>query len=119
MEIGKRIKAKRKEIGMTLEEVGKIVGVSKQTIQRYETGEIANIPYDKLELLAKALHCNGADFFFGYEFNQDKYNEETAKLLTTVKNSPTLKKVVMLFDKMSDEQQKSILTIMEGMTDNH
>lgn len=40
---------------MTLEELGKKVGTTKATIQRYEIGEISNIPYDKVEALANAL----------------------------------------------------------------
>jgi len=32
-----------------------MIGVSKQTVSRYETGEIANAPSDKIEAIAKAL----------------------------------------------------------------
>lgn len=53
--IGSRIKKRRQELDMTLEEVGKFVGLSRQTIQRYESGVIENIPSDKIELLAKCL----------------------------------------------------------------
>lgn len=118
MNIGKRIKDRRKELGKTLEEVGKVVGVSKQTIQRYESGEI-NIPYDKINLLAKALNCSGADFFFDYEFNQEKYNEENAKLLNRVKNDSQLKKLVGLYSELTEEQQKSVMTIVESMAKNN
>ena len=55
MTINDNIKRIRTERKMTLEELGKAVGVSKQTIQRYETGQITTIPYDKIILLASAL----------------------------------------------------------------
>ena len=55
MEVNEIIRKLRTEHGMTMEELGKKVSVSKQTIQRYETGQIPNIPYDKIELLANAL----------------------------------------------------------------
>lgn len=55
MEICENIKRLRHEKHMTLEQLGKIAGVSKQTIQRYENGQISNIPYDKIILLARAL----------------------------------------------------------------
>lgn len=45
---------------MTLEEVAKIVGVTRQTILKYENGLISNIPSDKIELLAKALRTSPA-----------------------------------------------------------
>ena len=55
MTIKDNIRQRRIEKGLTLEELGKAVGVSKQTIQRYETGQITTIPYDKILLLATAL----------------------------------------------------------------
>lgn len=60
MIIGEKIKKKRQEAGMTLEDVAKLVGVSRQTLSRYETGVIGNIPSDKIEALAKVLHTTPA-----------------------------------------------------------
>ena len=49
------LKALRKERRLTLEELAKRLGTSKQTIQRYENGVIANVPPEKIEKLAEAL----------------------------------------------------------------
>lgn len=54
------IKAKRLQQNMTLEELAKKVNTSKQTIQRYESGVIANIPSDRIEQIAAALHTTPA-----------------------------------------------------------
>lgn len=54
------IKQKRLENKMTLEELANKVGVSRQTIQRYESGIISNIPSDKIESMAKALDTTPA-----------------------------------------------------------
>lgn len=43
MEISKLISDRRKELGLTLEEVGKIVGVSKSTVKKWEDGYISNM----------------------------------------------------------------------------
>ena len=43
MEIGKKIKEARLEKGMTQEELGKIVGLQKSAIAKYETGRVVNI----------------------------------------------------------------------------
>lgn len=40
MSIGENIKKRRKYLGKTLEEVADIIGVSRQTMSRYETGVI-------------------------------------------------------------------------------
>lgn len=40
MNVGKRIKAAREKQGLTLEQVGNYLGVTKTTVMRYETGEV-------------------------------------------------------------------------------
>ena len=55
MTIGERLKKKRREKSLTLEQVGSIIGVSKQTVQRYESGQIENIPLLRLSQIAKVL----------------------------------------------------------------
>lgn len=55
MSIGENIKKRRKYLGKTLEEVADIIGVSRQTMSRYETGVISNIPSDKVEAIARVL----------------------------------------------------------------
>ena len=42
-DIGVRIKARRKDVGMTQEELGKKIGVTKATINKYETGVVINM----------------------------------------------------------------------------
>jgi repressor LexA len=58
--IGDRINKKRLEKGMTLEELGRKVGVSKVTIHKYESKVITNIPSDRIEAMAKALEVSPA-----------------------------------------------------------
>ncbi len=64
--LNENIKKARSASNKTLEEVAAIVGVSRQTIQKYESGVISNIPSDKVELLAKALDTTPA-FLMGWE----------------------------------------------------
>lgn len=53
--IGERIKNLRRSKRMTLEELARIIGTSKQTINRYENGIITNIPSEKIVAIANAL----------------------------------------------------------------
>ena len=55
MTISERIKARRKELGLTLEDVANALGVAKSTVLRYETEAIKNAGSDKIEALAKLL----------------------------------------------------------------
>ncbi len=56
VEIGKAIKERRIELGFSLEEVGKSVGVHKSTVMRWEKGDIATFKASHAYLLSKALY---------------------------------------------------------------
>lgn len=58
MEIGKRIKKRRKELLLTQEELGKKLNFNKSTIQRYENGKIDTIKLPVLQAIAKALNVS-------------------------------------------------------------
>lgn len=60
MMVKDNIKNKRLQCGITLEELAQKVGVSRQTIQRYESGVISNIPADNVEKIADALQTTPA-----------------------------------------------------------
>lgn len=55
MDIKSVIKNKRLALGLTLEEVGNAVGVTKATVQRWESGNISNLRRDKIAKLAAVL----------------------------------------------------------------
>lgn len=61
MSIAKRLHDRRIELGLTLEQVGDACGVSKATVQRWETGSIRNMRRDRLKLLANTLRLNPAE----------------------------------------------------------
>ena len=56
-----RLKELRRARRLTLDELAERVGTSKQTIHRYETGKISNIPHDKVESLAAALEVSPSE----------------------------------------------------------
>ncbi|MFL0251282.1 helix-turn-helix domain-containing protein [Clostridium neuense] len=57
-QIGIRIKNRRIELGLTLQDVANIVGVASSTIQRYESGHISQYKLPVLESIAKAINVN-------------------------------------------------------------
>lgn len=56
MTIGDRIKAIRIDLGMTQEDLAKLTGTTKQTIYKYEQNIVTNIPTNRVEQIAQALH---------------------------------------------------------------
>jgi len=55
MELGRLIAERRKALGLTLDAVGKAVGVTKSTVKKWETGDISNMHHSRLPSLARVL----------------------------------------------------------------
>ena len=55
MTVGDRIRATRKREGISQTDLAQKMGVIKQTLYKYETGIVTNIPSEKIEAAAKAL----------------------------------------------------------------
>lgn len=68
--IALRIKQRRAELNLSLQDVADMTGLSKSTLQRYESGYIRNIPLQKLGVLADALQTN-PDFILGLTNSPD------------------------------------------------
>lgn len=65
-DIMQRMKDRREELNMSYQALSEKVGLSKSTLQRYETGYIKNMPVDKLEEIARAL-CVSPSYLMGWE----------------------------------------------------
>ena len=63
MNVGNLIKNKRKELNLTLEDLGNLVGVGKSTVRKWENGMIENMGRDKIALLSKALNISHLKLF--------------------------------------------------------
>ena len=81
MAIGERIKEARGKKGYSLEDVAKLVGTSRQTINRYETGIIKNIPTDVIERLSVALGVTPAYLMGWDEEGATKKDDEKDKAI--------------------------------------
>ena len=66
MTVGDRIRATRKREGISQTELAQKMGVIKQTLYKYETGIVTNIPSEKIEAAAKALGLTPV-FLMGWE----------------------------------------------------
>lgn len=64
--IGDRIKKRRIEIGLSVDQVAEKIGKNRATVYRYESSEIEKFPIDILTPLADALRTTPA-FLMGWE----------------------------------------------------
>lgn len=70
MEMKDIIKTRRSELGLTLEEVARRVGVNRGTVLRWETGAIRNLGRDKIAKLAAALQVS-PEYLLGWTEDTD------------------------------------------------
>lgn len=80
MEIGKIINKRRLELGLTLEDVGNAVGVSKSTVKKWEDGFISNMKRDKIAALANILQISPVSLITGDEKSAPAENGESEKI---------------------------------------
>ena len=68
--VGKRIRHRRWMVGMTQQQLGEIVGIKFQQIQKYETG-MNRVSASRLWDIAAALDVSISFFFEGLDANAD------------------------------------------------
>ena len=66
MNMGQKIHSLRTQKGLTLEELGNMVGVGKSTVRKWENGMIANMKRDKILKVSEALGTTPA-YLMGWE----------------------------------------------------
>lgn len=97
MTIGERIRKKREEIGMSQTELAKKVSISKQTLYKYETNIITNIPSNTIENIANVLELSPA-ILMGWE---------SEKIPNNIKQAHT-SQIDILVEKTNNLNQKGI-----------
>ena len=110
-EIANKIKARRLELGLTLEDVAQAVGVGRSTVRKWETGMIKNMGRDKIAALAAVLELNPVELVptTGYVRSEDE------ERLEALHQNPRLG---LLFDhtrKMKKEDVDFMIQMAERM----
>ena len=73
-EIGQRIRARRKELDLTLQEVADAVGIRNSTVLRYEQGAIKRLKQPVIESIADALHTT-PEYLMGWTDDPINYDD--------------------------------------------
>lgn len=66
MTTGERIRARRKELGITADNLAEAINVSRSTMFRYENGQIEKLPINNLVPIARALHTT-VSYLMGWD----------------------------------------------------
>jgi transcriptional regulator with XRE-family HTH domain len=98
MSIGETIKQLRRHNNMTLEELGRRLHVTRQTVCRYESGVI-QVPSDKVEEMANIFNVSPAEIM--------GWDKKPAAALD--------KELVSILYRLDDEQQQKVKEYAEHL----
>lgn len=94
-----RIKERRLKLEMSYQDLSDATGISKSTLQRYETGYIKKVPINQIEILAKALHTTPS-YLMGWD--------NTVTEATSVPLTPPTKKVPKDLKKILEDEEVTL-----------
>lgn len=119
MDIGKRIKQRRIELGLDVDELAVKIGKSRATIYRYENGDIENMPTTVLEPIAKALETTPA-YLMGWERNEllHKQKESRKKFAKEWNLRFYENKMLESFTQLNDDNKKKSIFYTENLLSN-
>ncbi len=120
MDLYKRIKKRREELGMSQEELAKKLGYkSRSTIAKIEKGE-NDITQSKIEAFAQALQTTPGELM-GYEQKNTAENAhyytdpEVAELAERLRTNPDGKVLFDASSELSKDDIDVVLTVIDGL----
>ena len=110
MNTGEKIYDLRTQKGLTLEELGNMVGVGKSTVRKWENGMIANMKRDKIIAVAKALGTTPA-YLMGWEDDTEDVSYKESP------SAPSTPEILTLYNSLDAEDQSLALGIVRQMAE--
>lgn len=107
MTVGQRIKSRRKEMGLSADELGKRIGKNRATVFRYENGDIEKLPIDVLKPIAEAL-LTTPQALMGWEEDNEKTATEKDSGISEAKQQ-----LLYLVEECSEEEVAKLLQMVE------
>ena len=105
---------------MTLEEVGNRIGVSKQTLYKYENNIITNIPSDKVEGLAKIFNVSPALIMGWNDTPKEHYKDaEAAEFTEYLRTRPGARMLFSAAKDISKEDMEKAVEYIELLKLKH
>lgn len=115
MDVKDILKRRRIEKQLTLDDVGRLVGVSAATISRWESGDIANMKRDKIVKLAKALDISPA-IIMGWD---EDISSTKVALDFDQQQDLDLAIIQRERSKMSDKEKTKLMNILKANFDDY
>lgn len=121
MNVGDRIKSRREELNMTVDELASLINKNRATVYRYEKGDIESLPTTVLKPLAEALKTT-PEYLMGWE-DDDSLGDYEENIEYLKDNYPNLvdlyneihanDQLVILFDKAKKLEPQDLAQILK------
>lgn len=102
LEIGSKIKQKRKALNLTQLQLAERVGLTESSISRYESGKIATMPTSTVNKICKELHIEPSELLGLTSENSFEYD---------------LKDILSSIDDLPNELKKEFLDLFKHQID--
>lgn len=112
MDIAARIKSRRLEIGISVDDVAEALSVNRATVYRYESKDIEKMPITIVQPLAKVLKTTPA-YLMGWE--DDAYKPEQPEPKIREKLDPDLVSIIDSCSRLNKEGQKRVSTYVADL----
>lgn len=112
MTIGQRIQARRKELKMSADELGKRIGKDRSTVYRYEKGDIENLPWDVLEPIANALETT-QQYLMGWE-KIEKKADTISDVVLRMKTDPDFLSLIETLNTLDRERINGVKQMLSA-----
>lgn len=95
MTVGEKIKAQRKQLGLTQTELGEKLGVQKNAVSKWETGRVDDIPGSKVRAMA-ALFGVSPSYLIDDGEETVRFDDFTYAMYNEARDLPEEKKQMLL-----------------------
>ena len=110
MNVGQRLKKRRKELGISADKLGEALGKDRSTIFRYEKGDIEKLPLDILEPIAKVLQTT-PQYLMGWETVRKK-NDVLSDIVLKLNEDMELLEIVDKISKLDIEKRQALKSVL-------
>jgi transcriptional regulator with XRE-family HTH domain len=110
MNVGQRIKQRRKELRISADMLGEALGKDRSTIFRYERGDIEKLPLDILEPIAKILQTT-PQYLMGWE-EVKKKNDVLSDIVLKLNEDMELLEMVEILSNLGYENRQAVKPVL-------
>lgn len=117
VEVGARVRLRRKLIGMSQDTLGKSIGVTFQQVQKYEKGT-NRIGSSRLHQIARVLNTSVASLFGAEDgLDRSELDTENGMSFAMSKDEIALNKAYLMIKK--PDTQKAVLDFISGLAETY